>query len=157
MAIEPAGSRWGRKVVGFLWMARTLVWTTSNTWIFVTTIANGRDARSAVADFFALTISNGRSARSAVAAAFALTIADGLCAMSAVGVAFALTVASGTDVQCARLKPGNIRDEMPPLLRCRNGRFTHCVLPPPKLSMILPQSGGMLAESSATTVTMRVF
>ena len=112
MVIFPVGSCWGRNVLGVLWMAQTLVWTTLNIWIFAATIALGRGARSAVAVFFALTTDSGHFARSVVVAAFAFTIAVGQCAMSAVVVAFALTVASGTGVQCARPKRGSIRDKM---------------------------------------------
>ena len=69
MATQPAGRRWGRDVLGYLWMALPLSWIALYTWIFVFTTANGYFARSVVVVAFALTTANGTCARSVVVVA----------------------------------------------------------------------------------------
>lgn len=107
MAISPAGSRWGKNVLGFLRMAPRLARTTLRTWIFATTKTDGHAARSAVAVKFALTTATDRFARSVVGGAFVITTANGRGARIAEEAAFALTIAYGTAAQSASLKLGS--------------------------------------------------
>ena len=55
MATMPVGRYWGRDVLGYLWMALPLTWTSLYTWIFVLTTVSENFARSVVVVAFALT------------------------------------------------------------------------------------------------------
>ena len=63
--VRPAGTRWERDVLGFLWMARTPSWITFISLTFALTSAEGPGVLSAVAMVFALTIGNGPGVQSA--------------------------------------------------------------------------------------------
>ena len=65
MVTQPAGTRWERDVLGFLWMARTPSWITLISLTFALTSAEGPGVLSAVAMVFALTIGNGPGVQSA--------------------------------------------------------------------------------------------
>ena len=59
MATESVGRCCGRDVLGYLWMALTLVWTSLHILIFALTIANGRSALSVAVVAFAITSAGG--------------------------------------------------------------------------------------------------